>query len=209
MNDFFKLKGDWEFLHSIEAQQGIWNHFSGLIGNPCGFCFSVQKSRMSFMQNFNHFKFIVRYQKKILELLLPVQAYLNRFIQGGSPEWKKKLNQEKQKQKQIPNSKPKIRLPCIVLKILNYHLGLSQPSHDLLKAMGEEKFYFSLYFIIIYLRNDTCCHHVLSPQCSYRVLCVKCNIVHSMSSHSIPQCKLYRDPSKGKVNCRLCQNYNS
>ncbi len=24
-------------------------------------------------------------------------------------------------------------------------------------------------------------------------------IVHSMSSHSIPQCKLYRDPCKGKV----------
>ncbi len=32
------------------------------------------------------------------------------------------------------------------------------------------------------------------------VLCVKWNIVHSMSSHSKPQCNLYRDPGKGKAN---------
>ncbi len=31
------------------------------------------------------------------------------------------------------------------------------------------------------------------------VLCVIWNIVHSMFSHSIPHCKLYRDPCKGKV----------
>ncbi len=31
------------------------------------------------------------------------------------------------------------------------------------------------------------------------VLCVLWNIVHSMSSHSLPQCTLYRHPGKGKV----------
>ncbi len=31
-------------------------------------------------------------------------------------------------------------------------------------VMGEEKFYFSLFFII-HLYNDPCCHRIISPQC--------------------------------------------
>ncbi len=31
-------------------------------------------------------------------------------------------------------------------------------------VMGEEKFYFSLFFII-HLCNDPCCHRIISPQC--------------------------------------------
>ena len=31
-------------------------------------------------------------------------------------------------------------------------------------VMGEEKFYFSLFFII-HLCNDPCCHRMISPQC--------------------------------------------
>ncbi len=66
-------------------------------------------------------------------------------------------------------------------------------------VMGEETM-FTFIFFIIHLCNDPCCHRILSPQCiraGYR--CVIWNIVHSMSSHSIPHCKLYRDPGKGQV----------
>ncbi len=65
--------------------------------------------------------------------------------------------------------------------------------------MEDKKCYFSL-FSIINVCNDPCCHRILSPQVySCWVLCVKWNIVHSMSSHLTPQWKPYRDPGKGKV----------
>ncbi len=56
-------------------------------------------------------------------------------------------------------------------------------------------------FFITHLCNDPCCHRVINKPSVYScwVLCVKWNIVHSMSSDSIPHCKLYRDPGKGKV----------
>ncbi len=65
-------------------------------------------------------------------------------------------------------------------------------------VMGEEKFYFSLFFII-HLCNDPCCHRIISPSgFSVFVLGALRNMEY-MSSHSIPQCKLYRGPGKGKV----------
>ncbi len=68
-------------------------------------------------------------------------------------------------------------------------------------VMGEEKIYFSFASSYIYVH---CIMTLLSPYYkplvySCWVLCVIWNIVHSMSSHLIPHCKLYQDPDKGKV----------
>ncbi len=66
--------------------------------------------------------------------------------------------------------------------------------------MWWERTNFTFHFFSSYIYVMTLVSPYFKPSVySCWVLCVICNIVHSMSSHSLPQCKLYRDPGKGKV----------
>ncbi len=66
--------------------------------------------------------------------------------------------------------------------------------------MSWERKKFTFHFFSSYIYVMTLLSQYYKPSVySCWVLYVIWNIVHSMSSHLIPHCKLHRDPGKGKV----------